>query len=103
MDKKMVVTSNGGEDEAQFKPEYDRKSELKAFDDSKTGVKGLVDAGVMKIPRIFVHEKYKLNDLSIPDGIAALFSVLVIDFEGIDRGSAQRGETITKLRDACEK
>ncbi|KAJ4960096.1 hypothetical protein NE237_020006 [Protea cynaroides] len=33
----------------------DRAKELKAFDDSKAGVKGLVDAGVAKIPRIFVR------------------------------------------------
>ncbi|KAK6781011.1 hypothetical protein RDI58_023195 [Solanum bulbocastanum] len=27
---------------------YDRMSELKAFDDTKTGVKGLVDSGITK-------------------------------------------------------
>ncbi|KAK3043433.1 hypothetical protein RJ639_002012 [Escallonia herrerae] len=31
----------------------DRLQELKAFDESKAGVKGLVNAGVTKIPRIF--------------------------------------------------
>ncbi|XP_043687101.1 1-aminocyclopropane-1-carboxylate oxidase homolog 1-like isoform X1 [Telopea speciosissima] len=35
--------------------DYDRVKELKAFDDSKAGVKGLIDAGVAKIPRIFVR------------------------------------------------
>ncbi|KAH0467007.1 hypothetical protein IEQ34_004245 [Dendrobium chrysotoxum] len=34
---------------------YDRKSEIKAFDDTKAGVKGLVDAGVTEIPRFFHH------------------------------------------------
>ena len=29
-----------------MKSNYDRRSELKAFDESKAGVKGLVDAGV---------------------------------------------------------
>ncbi|KAL8104943.1 hypothetical protein AgCh_028922 [Apium graveolens] len=33
----------------------DRQRELQAFDDTKAGVKGLVDAGVQKIPDIFVH------------------------------------------------
>ncbi|KAJ6356207.1 hypothetical protein OIU78_004338 [Salix suchowensis] len=37
--------------------DYDRQSELKAFDDTKAGVKGLVDAGVTKIPRIFIQEQ----------------------------------------------
>ncbi|KAL5732263.1 hypothetical protein ACHQM5_004909 [Ranunculus cassubicifolius] len=35
-------------------PDYDRQQELKAFDDTKSGVKGLVDAGLRKIPRIFL-------------------------------------------------
>ncbi|XVF42359.1 hypothetical protein PTKIN_Ptkin01aG0355600 [Pterospermum kingtungense] len=32
----------------------DRAKELKAFDDTKAGVKGLVDAGVVTVPRIFL-------------------------------------------------
>ena len=32
---------------------YDRLSELKAFDDTKAGGKGLVDAGVTTVPAIF--------------------------------------------------
>ncbi|MQM09634.1 hypothetical protein Taro_042514 [Colocasia esculenta] len=32
---------------------YDRKRELKQFDDTKAGVKGLVDAGITAIPRFF--------------------------------------------------
>ncbi|XP_019426494.1 PREDICTED: 1-aminocyclopropane-1-carboxylate oxidase homolog 1-like [Lupinus angustifolius] len=33
---------------------FDREQELKAFDDTKAGVKGLVDAGISKIPHIFI-------------------------------------------------
>ncbi|KAG5554425.1 hypothetical protein RHGRI_012079 [Rhododendron griersonianum] len=99
----MVVTSIGEEDKAQNKPGYDRKSELKAFDDSETGVKGLVDAGVTKIPHIFIHEKSQLNDISTTGSVASKFSVPVIDFEGIHGGPAQRTEIIEKIRDACEK
>ncbi|KAE9455442.1 hypothetical protein C3L33_12655, partial [Rhododendron williamsianum] len=32
---------------------YNRLQELKAFDDTKSGVKGLVDAGIQSIPKIF--------------------------------------------------
>ena len=32
--------------------DYDRASELKAFDDTQDGVMGLTDAGVTKIPLI---------------------------------------------------
>ncbi|KAK9134576.1 hypothetical protein Syun_013906 [Stephania yunnanensis] len=48
----------------------ERREELKAFDDTKAGVKGLVDAGVTKIPRIFIdppgygdHHDYNENKL----------------------------------------
>ncbi|KAF9621894.1 hypothetical protein IFM89_028482 [Coptis chinensis] len=34
---------------------YDRAKEVKEFDDSKIGVKGLVDSGITSIPRIFIH------------------------------------------------
>ncbi|XP_021736176.1 1-aminocyclopropane-1-carboxylate oxidase homolog 1-like [Chenopodium quinoa] len=34
---------------------HDRFNELKAFDEGKLGVKGLVDAGIKKIPRMFVR------------------------------------------------
>jgi hypothetical protein len=32
-----------------------RIKELKAFDETKLGVKGLVDAGITKIPQMFHH------------------------------------------------
>ncbi|KAJ4710057.1 1-aminocyclopropane-1-carboxylate oxidase-like 1-like [Melia azedarach] len=34
---------------------FDRSQEIKKFDDSKLGVKGLVDSGITSIPQIFVH------------------------------------------------
>ena len=53
---------------------YDRKTDLKAFDEGKTGVKGLVDAGAEKLPSIFVRPHEDLSkefgtcqeDLAIP-------------------------------------
>ncbi|KAH7843506.1 hypothetical protein Vadar_017412 [Vaccinium darrowii] len=99
----MVVTSNGEEEEAQLKPEYDWKSELKGFDDSKTGVKGLVDAGVTKIPHVFIRGKSQLSDTSTTISIASLCNVPIIDIEGIHGSSAQRVEIIKNVRDAYEK
>ncbi|KAI6693473.1 hypothetical protein NL676_021183 [Syzygium grande] len=43
-------STNSGEAPIQAEPEYDRESGLKAFDSSRTGVKGLVDAGISKLP-----------------------------------------------------
>ena len=35
----------------EVRTKYDREIELKAFDDTKEGVKGLVDAGITEVPR----------------------------------------------------
>ncbi|GMP80658.1 hypothetical protein CsSME_00035678 [Camellia sinensis var. sinensis] len=97
----MVVTSNREAIQTQAEPGYDRRKELKAFDDSKAGVKGLVDAGVTKTPRIFIHEKSMLQETDM--SIISQFSVPIIDFEGINNGTAQGGKIINNVRDACEK
>lgn len=36
---------------------YDRMSELRAFDETKGGVKALVDAGITKVPRMFFSDQ----------------------------------------------
>ncbi|KAI3863923.1 hypothetical protein MKW98_031515 [Papaver atlanticum] len=47
---------------------YDRSKELKAFDETKTGVKGIVDLGIEKIPRIFVRTQDEFTeDLAYTD------------------------------------
>ncbi|XP_059632382.1 1-aminocyclopropane-1-carboxylate oxidase homolog 1-like [Cornus florida] len=98
----MVTTTSTREVEAIAMAEYDRKSELKAFDDSKTGVKGLVDAGVTKLPRIFVHDqKIKLPGKS--DCGNSQFSIPTIDLESMNKDAALHGEIVEKVRAASEK
>ncbi|CAN1231206.1 1-aminocyclopropane-1-carboxylate oxidase homolog 3 [Linum grandiflorum] len=46
----MASSSTGDPDHASG---YDRLAELKAFDETKAGVKGLADSGIKKLPRIF--------------------------------------------------
>ncbi|GMP77422.1 hypothetical protein CsSME_00033701 [Camellia sinensis var. sinensis] len=99
----MVVTSNREAIQTQIEPEYDRRTELKAFDDSKAGVKGLLGAGVTKIPHIFIHDKSMLPDIHKSGSIISQFSVPIIDFEGINKSAAQHGEIIDKVREACEE
>lgn len=90
---------------------YDRKTELKAFDDSKAGVKGLVDAGLAKIPRIFIHEQNKIINNHHPIGNSpscdgSSFSTPVISLKGIVGGeedATQRRQVIDQVRHACEK
>jgi hypothetical protein len=50
----MTITA-AGESVTGNSVNYDRLQELKSFDESKAGVKGLVDAGITKIPIIFVR------------------------------------------------
>lgn len=78
---------------------YDRKSELKAFDDTKEGVKGLVDAGITEIPRIFHHppDQYNINNTS--DSVQ--FSIPVIDLEGLSNPT-KRNEVVSKVGEASE-
>ncbi|MBA0767189.1 hypothetical protein Gotri_016119 [Gossypium trilobum] len=61
---------------------YDRFQELKAFDDSKSGVKGLVDAGITKIPRIFRRPKVEDHDSVKP--IPTQFTIPVVN-HGVPR------------------
>ncbi|KAJ9154183.1 hypothetical protein P3X46_027546 [Hevea brasiliensis] len=87
--------------EAEIESNYDRKSELKSFDDSKIGVKGLVDAGVAKIPRIFIHDHSKISDK--PCARNNKHSIPIIDLGGVHTDASRRRQTIDQLGEACQK
>ncbi|KAB5545093.1 hypothetical protein DKX38_013205 [Salix brachista] len=88
--------------QAENDSEYDRQSEFKAFDDTKAGVKGLVDAGVTKIPRMFIHEQcIKLDDT--PAFHDPSFRIPIIDFEGWNEDETRRRDIVQKLGSACKK
>ncbi|KAJ4825726.1 hypothetical protein Tsubulata_001231 [Turnera subulata] len=82
---------------------YDRKSELKAFDDTEAGVKGLLDARVTKIPRIFFKTE-NFPDKQKPSGGNLQLSIPIIDLGGIvGKDPSSRKETIDKVGDACRE
>ncbi|XP_050239422.1 1-aminocyclopropane-1-carboxylate oxidase homolog 1-like [Quercus robur] len=95
----MIVTGPG-ENQAELESKYDRNTELKAFDNSKAGVKGLVDVGLDKIPRIFIHEQHKLDENS---GKVSNFGIPIIDLEGLGKDASLHNEIINKVQYACEK
>ncbi|CAN6202142.1 unnamed protein product, partial [Urochloa humidicola] len=70
---------------------YDRRRELQAFDDTKAGVKGLVDAGVTSIPAIFRHPPDSL-DLD-----ASSAAIPVIDL----LSGAPREEVVAQVKSAA--
>ncbi|KAB1219161.1 hypothetical protein CJ030_MR3G008361 [Morella rubra] len=95
----MVFTSKD-EVPAALKPDYDRTSELKAFDETKAGVKGLVDAGVTEIPRIFHQPPDNFNKPSVTGDTQ--FVIPVIDLGGIDKDVIKRKDVVERVRDASE-
>lgn len=64
--------------------DFDRATELKQFDESKAGVKGLLDAGVNRIPRIFIHPPETLSDLKRSPKSPSAVAIPTIDLSGID-------------------
>ncbi|PKI68301.1 1-aminocyclopropane-1-carboxylate oxidase homolog 1-like [Punica granatum] len=78
---------------------YDRARELKAFDETKSGVKGLVDAGISEIPRIFVQESVDKTDKNP----MTQFSIPVIDLGRIAHDPIQRQRIADQVREASEK
>ena len=80
---------------------YDRASEVKAFDETKAGVKGLVDAGVTQIPRIF-YSPPEDNHLKESSAGQTKFSIPVIDLGGLSDDSIRKNEIIEKVREASE-
>ncbi|XP_039155930.1 1-aminocyclopropane-1-carboxylate oxidase homolog [Eucalyptus grandis] len=71
-----MAATNFDENPDRAEHEYDRENELKAFD-----VKGLVNSGVSKLPRIFIDRQPRSPDRSGPTETS--FSILIVDLEGV--------------------
>ncbi|KAM0849933.1 hypothetical protein ACQ4PT_053396 [Festuca glaucescens] len=76
----------------------DRFRELKAFDDTKSGVKGLVDAGVSTVPAIFHHPP---GSLALDNTHDHHFVIPVIDLAGAWTPS-RRAELVGEVKSAAE-
>ncbi|CAN0875574.1 1-aminocyclopropane-1-carboxylate oxidase homolog 1 [Linum grandiflorum] len=59
---------------------YDRVAEMKAFDETKVGVQGLIDAGIKEVPRIFHAPPNFLDGI---EGTKQKFTFPVVDLEGL--------------------
>ncbi|XP_060959802.1 1-aminocyclopropane-1-carboxylate oxidase homolog 1 [Cannabis sativa] len=98
----MVITS------IDEHPNYDRLSELQCFDDTKSGVKGLIDSGISKLPLIFYDPT---NDLSNKNSICEEShlsnnnnnnnnnNIPIIDLGGV---TTQRKEIVNRVKEASE-
>ncbi|GAB4850938.1 hypothetical protein Ancab_039921 [Ancistrocladus abbreviatus] len=82
-------------------PQYDRKTEVKAFDETKAGVKGLLDAGVTELPRIFVKEQPELLDHLIVEEEPPS-DIPIIDLHGVNDDAKRRKEIVREILDVFE-
>lgn len=97
-----MTNTGAGESVTGNSVNYDRLQELKAFDESKAGVKGLVDAGTTKIPRIFVRppEDLASDDQQFDEPSNTHFTVPVIDLADI---IDKRSDKVADVRRAAEE
>ncbi|KAJ4969526.1 hypothetical protein NE237_016227 [Protea cynaroides] len=106
----MVVVS-GSEEVSGRSSIYDRTKELKDFDETKAGVKGLVDSGVVKVPRIFyntpdvhlhLHEAESIQS-HFHDQIPLNFPIINLkEFITDNQDSSLRKEVVDQIRKASE-
>ncbi|KAL5566892.1 hypothetical protein UlMin_030056 [Ulmus minor] len=83
----------------------DRAKALKAFDDTKTGVKGLVDAGITTIPQIFVspNQEEEVSPDESNSG-SSCFKLPVIDLAEMNKNydCLHRKQVVEEIKLACE-
>lgn len=91
----MEVSPNTGKSDFVDAPTYDKAKEVKEFDETKAGVKGLVDSGVVKIPKFFIHPAEKLSNSSDP-----CFQIPLIDLGGFE--GCRRTEIVNEICEASE-
>ncbi|CAK7338943.1 unnamed protein product [Dovyalis caffra] len=79
---------------------YDVTKEMNAIDATKAGVKGLVDSGVTKIPRCFVHPP---EDVRKSSSMSTNINhqIPIIDFNGFE--SCRQSEVVNEIRKASEE
>lgn len=76
----------------------DRVQQLRAFDDTKAGVKGLTDSGIQKLPKIFVRPPEELPQQLTSDAQIQV-QIPVIDLTGIHEADGRK-QVIEQVRTA---
>ncbi|KAL2530793.1 1-aminocyclopropane-1-carboxylate oxidase-like protein 1 [Forsythia ovata] len=79
----------------------DRLKELKAFGETKSGVKGLVDSGISKIPKLFIRPHDELANES--NHGRSNIQVPIIDLRGFETDDDHRKKIINDLKQASKE
>lgn len=86
---------------AEIQHASDRTSELKAFDETKVGVKGLVDAGITHVPRIFIKpQEEHFGDIS--GTLKTQFKIPIVDLDMLHKETVHRHEIVEEVCKASE-
>lgn len=81
--------------------QHNRMQMLKDFDNTKAGVKGHNDSGLLKLPEIFVRPSEEvIEDLKHEK---ARVQVPVIDLSEVSKGGVGRKLIVEQVRNASEK
>ncbi|KAL3725789.1 hypothetical protein ACJRO7_030768 [Eucalyptus globulus] len=91
----MGVTDSGGQ-------AFDRAQELKQFEESKLGVKGLLDSGLASLPPLFIHPPETLSDLRPARPRPCPGSIPTIDLSGCC-DSARRPSVVGEVSRAARE
>ncbi|XP_020206507.1 1-aminocyclopropane-1-carboxylate oxidase homolog 1 [Cajanus cajan] len=96
-----ISVASAGESLPGGSPNHDRLQELKAFDESKAGVKGLLDAGITKVPQIFLRppEEVAADEPISGEMTPTQFRIPVIDLRDV---AGDRSSVVAGVRQAAE-
>ncbi|KAJ9537656.1 hypothetical protein OSB04_030389 [Centaurea solstitialis] len=81
----------------QPKHDFDRKTELNAFDETKGGVKGLVDSGITNVPQIFIQPPELLPQIT---NTTDLDPPIIINLHGFNSDTLRRKEIVNEIGEA---
>ncbi|XP_058743362.1 1-aminocyclopropane-1-carboxylate oxidase homolog 12-like [Vicia villosa] len=79
------------------KPNLDSLNDRKSFDETKAGVKGLVDTGINKIPSLFHHKPDKYEKSNNKNHV-----IPVIDLADVDKDPTIHQGIVDRIKEACE-
>ena len=91
---KMVASSCSNGD-------YDWAKQVKQFDETKAGVKGLVDTGITNIPDLFVHPQKSLE--SNTHASSSSLELPTIDFGELQSGAEGRRKVVAEIRNVAQE
>ncbi|OMO68394.1 Oxoglutarate/iron-dependent dioxygenase [Corchorus olitorius] len=81
---------------------YDRIKDIKEFDHTKNGVKGLKDSGITSIPKFFIQPPEILSTLNPPSQTNTSNNIPVIDLENIN-SQTHRPKVVEQIKEAARE